>query len=52
MRSALPKVLHRLAGRPMVRHVLDAAATLNPARVGVVVGPGMEAVAREVKGKP
>jgi len=44
MRSRLPKVLHPLAGRPMLGHVLDAVATLEPARVVVVVGPGMEAV--------
>ena len=45
MKSDLPKVLHPLAGRPMIRHVLDAAALLSPACVGVVVGPGMEDVA-------
>ena len=45
MKSDLPKVLHRLAGRPMIRHVLDAAGRLNPCRVGVVVGPGMDDVA-------
>ena len=45
MKSDLPKVLHPLAGKPMIRHVLDSAGRLNPARVGVVVGPGMETVA-------
>ena len=45
MKSDLPKVLHPLAGRPMIRHVLDTVARLNPVRVGVVVGPGMEDVA-------
>lgn len=29
MRSQMPKVLHTLAGKPMVQHVLDTAATLN-----------------------
>ncbi len=48
MKSALPKVLHPLAGRPMIRHVLDAVATLKPDRVCVVVGPEMESVARAV----
>ena len=48
MKSDLPKVLHPLAGKPMIRHVLDSAARLNPARVGVVVGPGMETVAAAV----
>jgi bifunctional UDP-N-acetylglucosamine pyrophosphorylase/glucosamine-1-phosphate N-acetyltransferase len=38
MRSARPKPLHRLCGRPMVLHVLDALAQLSVARVVVVVG--------------
>jgi len=38
MRSALPKPLHRLCGRPMVLHVLDALAELHAERVVVVVG--------------
>jgi bifunctional UDP-N-acetylglucosamine pyrophosphorylase/glucosamine-1-phosphate N-acetyltransferase len=38
MKSNLPKVLHPLAGRPMIQHVLDTAATLNPSQVVVVVG--------------
>ena len=38
MRSALPKPLHRLCGRPMVLHVLDALAELPVERVVVVVG--------------
>jgi bifunctional UDP-N-acetylglucosamine pyrophosphorylase/glucosamine-1-phosphate N-acetyltransferase len=38
MKSELPKVLHRLAGRPMIQFVLDAAGTLRPARLVVVVG--------------
>ncbi|HUT51083.1 MAG TPA: bifunctional UDP-N-acetylglucosamine diphosphorylase/glucosamine-1-phosphate N-acetyltransferase GlmU [Alphaproteobacteria bacterium] len=48
MKSALPKVLHPIAGRTMVGHVLDTLAGLNPARVAVVIGPGMEAVAEAV----
>jgi len=44
MRSALPKVLHPIAGRPMLGHALAAAATLAPARAAVVVGHGAEAV--------
>ncbi len=52
MKSDLPKVLHPLAGRPMVRHVLDAVAKLNPSRVAVVVGPGMENVAAAVAPVP
>jgi bifunctional UDP-N-acetylglucosamine pyrophosphorylase/glucosamine-1-phosphate N-acetyltransferase len=40
MRSSLPKVLHPLAGRPIVAHVLDAARTLSPQLMTVVVGHG------------
>ena len=38
MKSQLPKVLHPVAGRPMLEHVLDAAAAVAPATVTVVVG--------------
>ena len=44
MNSALPKVLHRLAGKALVRHVVDAARTLNPGRIVIVYGHGGEAV--------
>jgi bifunctional UDP-N-acetylglucosamine pyrophosphorylase/glucosamine-1-phosphate N-acetyltransferase len=44
MRSALPKVLHPLAGRPLLAHVLDTARALKPAKVIVVHGHGAEQV--------
>jgi bifunctional UDP-N-acetylglucosamine pyrophosphorylase/glucosamine-1-phosphate N-acetyltransferase len=44
MHSDLPKVLHRLAGRPLLTHVLDCARALGPARIVVVYGYGGEAV--------
>jgi len=44
MRSRLPKVLHPVCGVPMVRHVVAAAKTLNPARIVVVTGHGAELV--------
>ncbi len=44
MKSALPKVLHRLAGRPLLQHVLDTAAALGSARTVVVTGHGAAAV--------
>jgi bifunctional UDP-N-acetylglucosamine pyrophosphorylase / glucosamine-1-phosphate N-acetyltransferase len=47
MRSALPKVVHPVAGRPMVAWVLDALAGAGAERTVVVVGHGAEAV-REV----
>lgn len=48
MRSETPKVLHQIAGRSMIGHVLDAVEALRPERVVVVVGPGMEEVAAAV----
>lgn len=44
MRSALPKVLHPLAGRPMIGWVLAALVGAEPAHTVVVVGHGAEAV--------
>ena len=44
MRSRLPKVLHCVGGRSLLAHVLDAARTLQPARLHAVVGDGAEAV--------
>jgi bifunctional UDP-N-acetylglucosamine pyrophosphorylase/glucosamine-1-phosphate N-acetyltransferase len=49
MKSALPKVLHAIANRPMVKHLLAAVTPLEPARTIVIVAPGMEAVAEAVK---
>lgn len=45
MKSATPKVLHPLAGWPMIRHVLENVARLKPAKVVGVVAPGARAVA-------
>ena len=44
MKSNLPKVLHTLGGRPMLLHLLDSAAALQPAAIHVVVGNGAEQV--------
>ena len=44
MRSAAPKVLHRVAGRSLVEHAVRAAAGLGPGRLAVVVGHGRDAV--------
>ena len=52
MKSDLPKVLHRVAGRPMVGHVLAAVKALDPDHVVVVVGPGMDDVAAAVAPYP
>jgi bifunctional UDP-N-acetylglucosamine pyrophosphorylase/glucosamine-1-phosphate N-acetyltransferase len=44
MKSQLPKVLHTLAGRPLLQHVLQTAQGLQPRAVHVVVGHGAEEV--------
>ncbi|MGN6411361.1 MAG: bifunctional UDP-N-acetylglucosamine diphosphorylase/glucosamine-1-phosphate N-acetyltransferase GlmU [Nitrobacter sp.] len=49
MRSALPKVLHPVAGQTLLAHVLAAAPAGPGTSLAVVVGPGHEAVADEAK---
>ena len=44
MQSDLPKVLHPIAGKSMLAHVLDSARELEPEKVVVVVGHGAERV--------
>ena len=51
MRSDLPKVLHRLAGRPLLAHVLDTAGALAPTRTCVVYGHGGDAVPQAFDGR-
>jgi bifunctional UDP-N-acetylglucosamine pyrophosphorylase/glucosamine-1-phosphate N-acetyltransferase len=46
MNSDLPKVMHRLAGRPIIRYVLDNAASVGCDPTVVVVSPGMDDVAK------
>jgi bifunctional UDP-N-acetylglucosamine pyrophosphorylase/glucosamine-1-phosphate N-acetyltransferase len=52
MRCERPKVLHPLAGRTLIGHVLHTAAALAPARALVILAPGMDAVAAEVERGP
>ena len=44
MQSALPKVLHPLAGKPLLRHVIDTARGLSPQKLCVIYGHGGAAV--------
>ena len=44
MQSALPKVLHPLAGKPLLQHVLDTARSLSASRLCVIYGHGGAAV--------
>ena len=52
MKSRLPKVMHPIAGRPMIRHLLASLETLQPERLVVVVGDDMESVRRAVAPHP
>ena len=49
MNSELPKVLHPLAGVPMLHHALAAGQTLEPSRVVVVTGHGADQVANAAR---
>jgi len=49
MRSARPKVMHALAGRSMLAHVLAAVGAAGTTATAVVVGPGQDEVAAEAK---
>jgi bifunctional UDP-N-acetylglucosamine pyrophosphorylase / glucosamine-1-phosphate N-acetyltransferase len=50
MKSALPKVLHPLCGKPLFLHALEAAQRLNPESIAVIVGHGAEAVRQAYSG--
>jgi bifunctional UDP-N-acetylglucosamine pyrophosphorylase/glucosamine-1-phosphate N-acetyltransferase len=50
MKSQLPKVLHRIAGRSMIEHVLRTAKSLSPATVTVIVGHKSELVRQRLAG--
>lgn len=52
MQSQLPKVLHPIAGQPMLAHVLHHARQLNPDRIVIVVGHGAEQVQSAFAGQP
>ena len=49
MYSEIPKVLHALAGKPLLQHVLDCAKELNPKQICVVYGHGGEAVPKAMQ---
>lgn len=51
MKSALPKALHPIAGRPMLQHLIASCAGVFD-RVVVVAGPGMDALARAAAPHP
>ena len=50
MRSTLPKVLHPVAGKAMLQHVVDACQSLEPSHLAVVYGHGGELVRERIVG--
>jgi bifunctional UDP-N-acetylglucosamine pyrophosphorylase/glucosamine-1-phosphate N-acetyltransferase len=52
MKSALPKVLHPLSGRPLIDYVLRAAESLEPVTITVIVGHNSDAVRYALAGRP
>jgi bifunctional UDP-N-acetylglucosamine pyrophosphorylase / glucosamine-1-phosphate N-acetyltransferase len=50
MKSALPKVLHLLGGKPLIVHALACAQNLEPEKIAVVIGHGADAVRRACAG--
>ena len=52
MQSNKPKVMHTIAGRPMLAHVLGSAQALDPDEIVVVVGHGAELVQKAFEGTP
>jgi bifunctional UDP-N-acetylglucosamine pyrophosphorylase/glucosamine-1-phosphate N-acetyltransferase len=50
MKSSVPKVLHPLAGKPLLLHVLETARRLRPSKLAIVVGYGAEAVQNAYRG--
>lgn len=52
MKSALPKVLHQVSGRPLIEYVLDAVRAAGVARTIVIVGHAAETVRAALNGQP
>ncbi len=52
MKSALPKVLHKVGGRSLIQHVLNTADSLSPATITVVVGHKADTVKEHLRGRP
>ena len=49
MRSELPKILHKIAGRPLLQHVYDMSSLLADNRIKIVYGHGAERVLETLK---
>lgn len=48
MKSSLPKVMHKIAGRPMINWVVETAESLNPSKIIIVTAPDMNDVVAAV----
>jgi len=51
MRSDLPKVLHKVANKPMVEHVIDTARSLKPETINLIYGHGGEQLQNTIQGE-
>ena len=52
MKSALPKVLHRISGRPMVEHVLQASESLDPETTTIIIGHQAPVIRSALRERP
>ncbi|WP_409526639.1 bifunctional UDP-N-acetylglucosamine diphosphorylase/glucosamine-1-phosphate N-acetyltransferase GlmU [Nitrincola sp. MINF-07-Sa-05] len=52
MKSSLPKVMHPLAGKPMLQHVIDSASLLPDAGIQVVIGHGADQIRQSMVDQP
>src|SRR5687768_13555285 len=52
MKSALPKVLHQISGRPLIEHVLRTAESIGPVATTVVIGHQANMVRDRLAGRP
>ena len=50
MKSSLPKVMHKIAGRPMLGWLISKCEALNPEKLIVVTAPDMDMVAEQASG--
>lgn len=51
MRSDLPKVLHKVANKPMVEHVIDTARSLKPEAINLIYGHAGEQLQKTIQGE-
>ena len=49
MKSALPKVLHKICGKPMINHVLDTGSSLKPSKIITVINKNMTDVGKSIE---